>query len=135
MFTKEQRSTFPYWFAHWCAFQMTALNFGIWKFRFLFHDWYKPWMKLVCKYETVQHYHRYHSRHHLEWGQTHGYEGMDIDAFLVDIECSQYTKQASPLNAVDKLYDYIAKSNDRDEITFLTYCLNYAELIGMKSRA
>lgn len=28
MFTKKDRSTFKYWFAHWCAFNMTALNFG-----------------------------------------------------------------------------------------------------------
>ena len=26
MFTKEERSGFKYWFAHWRTFQMTALN-------------------------------------------------------------------------------------------------------------
>ena len=26
MFTKEERNGFKYWFAHWRAFQMTALN-------------------------------------------------------------------------------------------------------------
>ena len=31
MFTKEDRSSFKYWFAHWCGFQLTALNLGIWK--------------------------------------------------------------------------------------------------------
>lgn len=26
MFSKNERATFKYTFAHWCAFQMTALN-------------------------------------------------------------------------------------------------------------
>ena len=26
MFKEEDKSSFPYWFAHWCAYQMTALN-------------------------------------------------------------------------------------------------------------
>ena len=34
MFTKEERNSFKYWFAHWCAFQMTALNLKCWKFKY-----------------------------------------------------------------------------------------------------
>ena len=52
-FDKEDRSTFPYWFAHWCAFQMTALNLGIWKFKYLFHDWEKPWLRLFLPYKKM----------------------------------------------------------------------------------
>ena len=32
MFTKEERSTFPYWFAHWCAFQMIDMVFSVFNF-------------------------------------------------------------------------------------------------------
>ena len=46
MFDKSQRSKFKYWFAHWCAFNMTALNLGVWKFKYLFHDIEKPWLML-----------------------------------------------------------------------------------------
>ncbi len=28
MFTKKKRSTFKYWVAYWCAFNMTALSLG-----------------------------------------------------------------------------------------------------------
>ena len=38
MFTKADRSSFKYWFAHWCGFQLTALNLGIWKPKYLLHD-------------------------------------------------------------------------------------------------
>ena len=55
MFDKSQRSKFDYWFAHWCAFNMTALNLGVWKFKYLFHDIEKPWLMLMWKnYKRVQ---------------------------------------------------------------------------------
>ena len=38
LFGKEDRSTFPYFWPHWCAVQMTALILGLWTPRFLFHD-------------------------------------------------------------------------------------------------
>lgn len=83
-FTKDDRSSFPYWFAHWCAFQMTALNLGIWKFKYLFHDWEKPWMRLFCKYETVQKWHRSHRRHHPEYGLKNGWDKVDWYEMIID---------------------------------------------------
>lgn len=47
MFTKEERSGFKYWFAHWRAFQMTALNLKCRKFKYLLHNIEKPWLKLI----------------------------------------------------------------------------------------
>ena len=97
MFTKEQKGTFKYTFAHWSAYQMTALNLGCWKFRFLFHDIDKPIMKMLgFKYETIRKWHRKHSKHHLS------YKNIDkIDWFgvVIDWECSGYTKLDAPLNA------------------------------------
>lgn len=96
MFTKEERSTFPYWFAHWCAFNMTALNLRVWKFKYLFHDIEKPWLRLFWDYERVQRWHRYHNNHHLEYM----YRGtVDIEAMLIDWECSRFTKETSTLTA------------------------------------
>ena len=34
MFGPDEKSSFPYWFPHWCAFQLTALNLRIWKFKY-----------------------------------------------------------------------------------------------------
>ena len=31
-FDKSNRSSFAYWFAHWCAFQLTALNIRRWNY-------------------------------------------------------------------------------------------------------
>lgn len=91
MFTKEERSTFPYWFAHWCAFNMTALNLRIWKFKYLFHDIEKPWLKLILKdYTKVQKIHRQTKRHHLEYK---GKKGIDCEALIIDWECSRFTKK------------------------------------------
>ena len=96
MFTKEERSTFPYWFAHWCAFNMTALNLRAWKFKYLFHDIEKPWLRLFWDYEKVQRWHRYHNNHHLEYL----FRGtVDVEAMLIDWECSRFTKEVSTLTA------------------------------------
>ncbi len=64
MFTKKDRSSFKYWFAHWCGFQLTALNLGIWKPKYLLHDAEKPWLKVFWKgdYKRVQKWHRTHNR-------------------------------------------------------------------------
>lgn len=97
MFTKEDRSTFPYWFAHWCAFNMTALNLGIWKLKYLFHDIEKPWLMLLWKdYKRVQKFHRTNNRHHLEYNgdMEYDYEGM-----IIDWECSRFTKEACQMTA------------------------------------
>lgn len=106
-FTKEERSTFSYWFAHWCAFQMVALNLHIWKFKYLFHDIEKPWLKLFTSYDNVQRIHRSHSKHHIEWlrnaGRTDKWPKLDIDALIIDNECSRFTKVSSPFTAVQYL--------------------------------
>lgn len=91
-FTKADRSSFPYWFAHWCAFQLTALNLGVWKPRFLLHDTEKPWLKLFWKYKKVQKFHRTHNKHHLTYGIKHGWDNVDWVALVVDWECSRLSK-------------------------------------------
>lgn len=97
MFDKSQRSKFDYWFAHWCAFNMTALNLGSWKFKYLFHDIEKPWLMWMWKdYSRVQKWHRTHNRHHLEYA---GKKSYDFEAMVIDWECSRFTKLASPLTA------------------------------------
>lgn len=97
MFDKSQRSSFKYYFAHLCAFNMTALNLGVWKFKYLFHDVEKPWLMLMWKdYNRVQKWHRKHNRHHLEYA---GDKVYDFEAMVIDWECSRFTKLSSPLTA------------------------------------
>ena len=117
MFKKEDRSTFRYWFAHWCAYQMTALNLGVWKFKYLFHDIEKPfmlyWYMWVLRlnhtdaYKKVQKWHREHNKHHIE------YKGKNKDyyAMVIDMECSRLTKESSPLTANEELERKISSLN------------------------
>ena len=107
MFTKEDRSTFPYWFAHWCAYNMTALNLGVWKFRYLFHDIEKPFLKLFLPYEKVQYIHRHIHPHHGEFFLKHGW--LFWDDLVIDWECSHYTKQQSPYVAREVLSKEVNK--------------------------
>jgi len=124
LFTKESRSTFPYWFAHWCAFNMTACLLGIWKVKYLFHDLEKPWLKLVLRdYKKVQKWHREHNRHHLEY---QGVKKIDIDAMIIDNECSRFTKAACPYTAKEWFVDGHWKKGLSDEMIsnlegFVTY--------------
>lgn len=105
MFTKADRSSFKYWFAHWCGFQLTALNLGIWKPKYLLHDIEKPWLKLLWKgdYKRVQKWHRIHNKHHLEYGLKHGWNAIDWEALMIDWECCGLSKQEAQLDARETL--------------------------------
>ena len=105
MFTKADRSSFKYWFAHWCGFQLTALNLGIWKPKYLLHDIEKPWLKLLWKgdYKRVQKWHRTHNKHHLEYGLKHGWNAIDWQALMIDWECCGLSKQEAQLDARETL--------------------------------
>lgn len=102
-FMRSDRSTFPYWFAHWCAYQMVALDLKVWRPKFLLHDIEKPWLKLFMNYKRVQKFHRTHSNHHLEYGFRNGWYKMDWFALVIDWECCHYTKIEEPFNARETL--------------------------------
>lgn len=120
MFDKKDRSKFKYWFAHWCAFQMTALNLGMWKFKYIFHDIEKPfmlywnmWMKRMKHedaYKKVQKYHRKHNKHHLEYEKKKDYEAM-----IIDWECSRFTKTKSQLTAYEETLKLIKENRLSEE--------------------
>lgn len=102
MFKENEKSTFKYWFAHWCAYQMTALNYGMWKPKYLLHDIEKPWLMLIWKdYPRVKSWHRSHSSHHLENIPEKKY---DWEAIIIDWECSRFTKESAQMNAQETMY-------------------------------
>ena len=103
MFDKSERSTFKYWFAHWCAYNMTALNLKCWKFKYLFHDILKPWLKILLNdYSKVRKIHRKNAKHHLTYKNVNK---IDWEAMVIDWECSRYTKTNAPMNARET-YEY-----------------------------
>lgn len=105
-FRKEDRSSFPYWFAHWCAFQLVALNLGIWKPRHLLHDIEKPWLKLFMPYSKVKSFHVRNSRHHLGYKDSSKIRWIDL---VIDWECCGLTKENAPLDARETLEAYRTK--------------------------
>lgn len=151
MFTKKDRSTFPYWFAHWCAFQMTALNCNAWKFKYLFHDCEKPWLKLFLPYPKVQTIHRTYNKHHPEWLENHLssyiYEldndenlinkflaKFDYEGAILDWECCHYTKSEEPLDAHEEYKRLLSYDNFNKKYPFITkYCYNEFSMKLMKA--
>ena len=114
MFTKAERASFSYWFAHWCAYNMTALNLKCWKLKYLFHDIEKPWLMLFWRnYNKVQKYHRLHSNHHLEFKDKNK---IDWEAMVIDWECSRFTKISSPLSAREVLNHRIVNKRPFSEL-------------------
>lgn len=109
MFGENDKSSFPYWFAHWCAFQLCALNLKIWKFKYLFHDCEKPWMRLFIPYKKIQKWHRNHNSHHLEYGLIHGFDKIDWEALMIDWECSQMSKKQCPLNCREEMENKLSE--------------------------
>ena len=120
MFNKNERATFKYTFAHWCAFQMTALNYNCWKFKYLFHDVEKPFLKLIWNYKKVQKYHRFHNNHHIEnyfiQMSKNKKCNFDWESTCIDWECSHYTKTACPLKAKETLeFEYKQLLDNKNE--------------------
>lgn len=143
MFTKEERSSFPYWFAHWAAFQMTALNCRSWRFKYLFHDCEKPWLRLLLPYKVVQRLHRSTKNHHPEWLEKRlrefywkygvlpeSYISVILDKFdykgaIIDWECCHYTKADEPLDAHDEYKRLLAYDDFSQKYPYITkYCYN-----------
>ena len=117
-FGKSERSSFSYWFNHWLAFNLVALKYHCWKFRFLFHDIEKPWMKLYLKdYKKVHECHRLHNKHHLEYMFRHIILDNKIKAdwlaMVIDRECSRFTKIANPKTAREQLQADIEEINEK----------------------
>lgn len=108
-FTKAQRSTFHYWYYHWACFNLLAKKLGVWKFKFLFHDIEKPFLKLFLPYPKVKKWHREHNDHHLAYGFKHGFDKMDWLAVALDWECSRFSKKEAQLNAYETMMRYKEK--------------------------
>ena len=66
-FDKDERSSFKYWLAHWKAFNTVAYKIGHWKFKYLFHDIEKPFMKAIFGYPKTQYLHRRWNKHHIQY--------------------------------------------------------------------
>lgn len=115
MFNPEEKSTFKYWLAHWCSYNMTALNLRCWKFKYLFHDIEKPWLKLLLgDYKKVRDWHRKHNKHHLEYKNP---DKIDWESLIIDWECSRFTKLDSPETARE-MYEYsITKKVENGKIS------------------
>lgn len=113
MFYKSERSTFKYWFAHWCAFQMTALNMRVWKPKYLLHDAEKPWLRLILPYKKVQKFHRNHAKHHLEYFRKNP-KKIDWLAMVIDWECSHFTKAEATKTAREEYYEIMSQIEDKE---------------------
>lgn len=145
-FDKDKRSNFDYWFNHWLAYNLVALKQHAWRFKYLFHDWYKPWLKLFLPYEKVQSFHRNHSKHHPEWLERKLKKSTEkskvdvmfwvedtIDAFhkydykgtIIDWECSRYTKNAANLNAYDEYKKLLTHDTFIKKYPYLGEYYNY----------
>lgn len=113
MFTEKDKSSFPYWFAHWSSYQMCALNLGCWKWKYLFHDIEKPWLKLILRdYKKVQKFHRKHAKHHTTYKDINK---IDWEAAVIDWECSRFTKSQAQLTAREE-YERLINEKYRDDM-------------------
>lgn len=133
-FTKEERSSFKYWYYHWKAFNLTAYHLGHWRFEYLFHDIEKPFLMLLWKdYNRVQKWHRIHNNHHVE------FDGLwDTYAMIIDWECSRFTKIDAPMNAWQTLQKMMNVSKSEkyrrelyENLAGTLYDLNLTSIMGV----
>jgi hypothetical protein len=121
-FDKKDRSTFPYWFSHWAAYNLVAMKLGVWKPKWLLHDIEKPWLKLIWgDYKRVQKWHKHHNRHHIFYGRLHGLNKIDWLAAVIDWECSRYSKNAAQKTAREEIISILSQTDkytmyEREEV-------------------
>lgn len=138
-FDKESRSTWKYWFAHWCSFQMTAILLKCWKPKYLFHDIEKPILLSLTKdYKKVQRWHREHNRHHTEYALSHRlkdgtprFDKIDWEAAVIDWECSRHTKRQAQMNARETL-DWLISEDHQPWHSYSKVIKSYCEPILKK---
>lgn len=138
-FSANEKSTFPYWFAHWKAFNKVAKELNAWKFKYIFHDIEKPWLKLFWDYPKVQKWHNEHNSHHLI-NVINGGVG-DWEAMIIDWECSGRTKIACKLNAAqeyerifDEFIEFFKTGKISDNRTIKYIVNNNINLVDAKSK-
>lgn len=95
-FPPSQKSTFPYWWNHLIAYNLIAMKWGVWRFKYLFHDIDKPFLRLFLPYSKVRKIHRKYHRHHLAYRNQKKIIWIEM---LIDNECGMFTKYDSPLTA------------------------------------
>ena len=109
-FTKDQRSSFSYWYNHWKAYNYTAWKLGVWKPKWLLHDIEKPWLKLIWgDYERVRRWHKHHNNHHVFYGRRNGLNKVDWLGAVIDWECSRLTKLQAPKTAREETMSVLAQ--------------------------
>ena len=125
-FDKSQRSTFSYWFNHWKAYNYTALKLRHWRFRYLFHDIEKPWLRLLFNgdYQKVQEVHRKNSRHHLEYTDQCRRRWDDM---VIDWECSSLTKTAHRHTALEEA-DMKYRNDEMTPIEYTSFVDTFKKL-------
>lgn len=102
-FDKSERSSFYYWFSHWCAYNLVAIKLGVWKPKWLLHDIEKPWLKLIWgDYKRVQKWHKHHNKHHIFSGRRYGINKVDWLAAVIDWEASRYSKSSCRRTALEE---------------------------------
>ena len=102
LYPKSEKSSLPYWFAHWVAFQKVAIKHHVWWPQYLLHDIEKPFLMWAWKdYPRVREFHRKHNNHHYQYdnGEIAPWLSCDYVAMAVDWECSHLTKEDKKLDA------------------------------------
>lgn len=127
IFPVEEKSSFPYWASHWLSFQLVALKLGVWKFRHLFHDIEKPFLRLFLPYEKVRRYHRKYHRHHRTYRNPEKIQWLDL---IIDNECGIYTKEDSPMNA--RAYcEWLIENDKKDRHLIIENALPLLDKLGL----
>ena len=131
LFKETEKSTFAYWFAHWRAFNLTAMLLGVWHPRFLLHDIEKPFLMFIWKdYQRVRQYHRTHSRHH--WAYA-GNKDYDYLAMVIDWECSRFSKADAQMTAYETYAYELHNTKNMDKIKKLQlYVFPILEKLNLK---
>lgn len=85
-----RKGSFRYWFVHCREYNKYARKQGVWKFKYLFHDFDKPWLHFFMTHEKVRKLHKSYSTHHLDYS---GPNKIDYDGVIIDWEVSRFTKE------------------------------------------
>lgn len=138
LYKESEKSTFSYWFAHWMAFQKTAIKLKVWRPAYLLHDIEKPFIMCLWKdYPKVREFHRTHNKHHYEYdnGEIAPWLSCDYTAMAIDWECSHLTKEDAQALAYEECCNKLEKAfNDKNPVVLhilINYLIPELEELGL----
>jgi hypothetical protein len=97
MFKKSERKSLKFAFAKWCSYNMTALNYKMWKFKYLFYD-YKVIIYRIFNINFDFQKYRRKNKYYIESLETYNIDKINWDDIFIGWQAMTNVMDNKPNN-------------------------------------